>query len=213
MMRSLTYVSLALSLSLLAACTPRLSPLHGTIAPARLPDSQLAPGHRTIVFRWDLEDQEMSARGDGAARVASPDSARLDFFLAGGMGHGAAVLVGDSLQTPGPDEVRDMIPPPPMLWASLGRMAVPPLPDTAVRVDGAVLRADIGKPVVWRVTFRGDTLTRLDHVSNGHVVEWVERKPGGDVQYRREGTRRSLRLSITRIEPAPSFDASIWHLD
>lgn len=213
MMRSLTYLALALSLPLLAACTPRLSPLHGTIAPARLPDAQLAPGHRTIVFRWDLEDQEMSARGDGAARVASPDSARLDFFLVGGMGHGAAVLVGDSLETPGPDEVRDMIPPPPMLWASLGRMAVPPLPDTAVRVDGAVLRADIGKPVVWRVTFRGDTLTRLDHVSNGHVVEWVEREPGGDIEYRREGTRRSLRLSITRIEPAPSFDASIWHLD
>lgn len=196
-----------------AACAPRLRPLVGTIAPARLPAAQLPPGYRTIVFKWELDDQEMTARGDGAARVAAPDSARLDFFLAGGMGHGAAVLIGDSLQTPGPDMIRDLVPPPPMLWASLGRMAVPALPDTVVRVDGAVLRADIGKPVAWRLTFRGDTLTRLDHISNGHIVEWVERTPDGDVRYRREGTRRSLRLSVTRVEQASPFDASIWHLD
>ena len=34
----------------------------------------------------------MNGRGDGAARIAAPDSARLDFFLAGGFGGGAAVL-------------------------------------------------------------------------------------------------------------------------
>ena len=174
----------------LVACTPHLRPLQGTLTPARLPEAQLPPGHRTVVFRWELEDQEMTARGDGAARVAAPDSVRLDFFLAGGMGHGAAVLVGDSVDTPGPQMVRDLVPPPPLLWASLGRMALPPLPDTTVRVDGAVLRADIGKPVAWRVTFHGDTLTRLDHISNGHIVEWVERAPTGEVRYRREGTRR-----------------------
>ena len=28
----------------------------------------------------------MSGRGDGVARIAAPDSARLDFFLAGGFG-------------------------------------------------------------------------------------------------------------------------------
>lgn len=213
-MRRKAVVAVPLSLlSLALACTPRLQPLQGAIAPARLPDARLAPGHRTIVFHWELEEQEMAARGDGAARIAAPDSARLDFFMAGGMGHGAAVLVGDSLRVPADDAVRDLIPPPPLLWATLGRLDVPPLPDTAVRVDGAVVRADIGNPIAWRVTFHGDTLTRLDHVAKGHIVEWVERTPGGDVRYQREGARRSLHLSITRVEPAPPFDASIWHLD
>ena len=36
------------------------------------------PGHWKIVFTWILDDRELSAHGEGAARVASPDSARLD---------------------------------------------------------------------------------------------------------------------------------------
>ena len=51
------------------------------------------------------------------------------------------------------------------MWAALGRVALPNLPDTAIRVDGSVLRADIGNPVAWRLTFRGDTLVRAERVS------------------------------------------------
>jgi len=47
-----------------------------------------------VVFQWELVDGEITARGDGVARIASPDSVRLDFFLGGGMGGGAAVLIG-----------------------------------------------------------------------------------------------------------------------
>ena len=43
----------------------------------------------------------MTARGEGVARIASPDSVRMDFFLGGGLGSGAAVLIGDSLSGPG----------------------------------------------------------------------------------------------------------------
>ena len=73
-----------------AACTPRLSPLAGAPVPtSKFREPRLPPGHHKIVFNWELEDREMSGRGDGAARIASPDSARLDFFLAGGFGGGA----------------------------------------------------------------------------------------------------------------------------
>ncbi len=196
----------------LAACAPRLAPLTGSPAPARFPRAELPTGHERIVFRWDLDDREFSGRGEGAARLAAPDSVRLDFFLNGGVGHGAAVLLGDSLVTPGPDFVRPLIPPPPLLWAALGRVALPSMPDTSVRVDGSVLRADIGKPVAWRITFHGDTLSRLERVAGGRIIEWIERSPNGEIRYRHEGSRRSLRLTVTHSEATPPFDASIWHL-
>lgn len=193
------------------ACAPRLRPLEGAPAPARFPRAELPPDRRRLVFRWELEDPEMSGRGEGAARVAPPDSARLDFFLAGGMGGGAAILAGHDLVVPGGDMVRKLIPPTPLLWAALGRLAVPALPDTVARVDGTVLRADIGRPVAWRITFRQDSLVRVERVSNGRIVEWVERS-GSESRYRDESRRRALRLVITRVDRNAEFDASIWRL-
>lgn len=201
------------ALALVSCLPPRVAPLEGTPAPVRaLPIGTLPPGHRQIVFKWELKDQDMTARGDGVARVASPDSVRLDFFLAGGFGGGAAVLIGDSLQVPGPDLARRLIPPRALLWAALGRFDLPPVRDTVVRVDGGVVRADIGAPLQWRATFRGDTLTRLERVEGDRLQEWVERTAGQAVQYRNEADRRSLSLVIQRSDAVLSFDPSIWRL-
>jgi hypothetical protein len=166
-------------------------------------------GHRQIVFDWELQDRDMIGRGDGVARIASPDSARLDLFLGGGFGSGAAVLIQDSLRIPGGSAARRFIPPPPLLWATLGRVAVPALRDTVARVDGELLRVDIGEPANWRLTFRRDSLIRMERVHDGRIVEWVERT-GSTVQYRSEEARRTLRLTIKRIQEVPPFDASIW---
>jgi hypothetical protein len=207
--------SLAL-LALLAAAAcrpPRVAPLEGAPAPARsLPGGAAPPGHRKVVFKWEFRDGEMNTRGDGVARIASPDSVRLDFFLGGGFGGGAAVLIGDSLQVPGPETARKLIPPRALLWAALGRLDVPAERDTTVRVDGTLLRADIGAPVRWRVTFRGDTLSRLERVDGGRLQEWVERGADGAVQYRNESSRRTLTLVIQRTDAVPAFDPSIWSL-
>jgi hypothetical protein len=178
----------------------------------QLPRGTLPGGHRQVVFRWELHDGDILARGDGVARIASPDSVRLDFFLGGGFGGGATVLIGDSLQVPGPDMIRKLVPPRALLWASLGRFDVPPERDTVVRVDGAVLRADIGSPVHWRATFHGDTLTRLERVDGGRLQEWVERSVDQKVQYRNEAARRSLSLVIQRSDAVAQFDPSIWIL-
>jgi len=177
-----------------------------------LPQGILPGGRRKVVFQWELRDGDIMARGDGVARIASPDSVRLDFFLGGGMGGGAAVLIGDSLQVPGPDMIRKLVPPRALLWASLGRFDVPAEPDTVVRVDGALLRADIGAPVHWRATFRGDTLSRLERVDGGRLQEWVERSADRKVQYRNEAARRSLSLVILQSDVVAPFDPSIWRL-
>ena len=182
------------------------------MAPVRqLPAAALAAGRRQIVFGWELRDGDILSRGDGVARIAAPDSVRLDFFLGGGFGSGGAILIGDSLQTPGPDAARQLVPSRALLWATFGRFLVPPERDTVVRVDGAVLRADIGSPVHWRVTFRGDSLARLERIEGGRLQEWVERLPDQRVQYRDETARRSLSLTIQRTDVVAPFDSSIWH--
>ena len=202
----------AVVLLILAACTPRAAPLKGVLAPGRaLPAISMASGHRHLVFKWDYQEGDMAARGDGSIRTAAPDSARLDFFLGGGLGGGGAVLIGDSLRTPRADLVRRYVPPPPLMWAALGRLAIPPLPDTVVRVDGELTRADIGRPLQWRVAIKGDTLVELDHVSDGKITASLTRGANGTLTFRAPGARRTLRLTIIREAPG-SFDASIWSL-
>jgi hypothetical protein len=193
-------------------CVPSAAPLKGVLAPDRsLPALSLPSGHRHLVFKWDYQEGDIAARGDGSVRTAAPDSARLDFFLGGGLGAGAAVLIRDSLRSPHVELARRYIPPSPMMWAALGRLAIPPLPDTVVRIDGDLLRADIGRPAQWRVTIRGDTLVALEHISDGKITESIARGDDGVLTYRAPGARRRLDLTILRDEPG-SFDASIWSL-
>lgn len=194
------------------ACSRPLPPLGGVPAPDRaLPALRLAEGHRQITFKWEYEEGDIAARGDGAVRTAFPDSARLDFFLGAGMGAGSAVLIGDSLRAPRRDLVQKYLPPVPLLWAALGRLAIPALRDTVVRLDGQLLRADVGNPPEWRVTIQGDTLVGLDHVSKGNITETLSRRGAGVVTYEAPGARRRLRLTILR-DAIGSFDASIWSL-
>jgi len=192
-----------------SACAPRAGALSGAPAPARFPSTELPGGRQRIVFRWEYVDQALAAKGEGVARIAAPDSVRLDFFLDGGLGGGYAVVIGDSISTPGGDDVRRYLPPVPLLWASLGRLAVPALPDTVAKVDGGALRADIGRNPSWRVTFAADRLTRLERIVNGRRLEWVGRN-GAEVRYQNERSSRSLTLRISSTDEAPPFDPTIW---
>lgn len=204
----------AIAVTAVTGCVPKLTPLSGAPVPAaRLPHTSVAPGHHKIVFNWELRDRDLDTRGEGAARVAAPDSARLDFFLGGGISGGAAVLIRDSIQTPGGDIVRRLVPPPTLLWAALGRVALPNLPDTVIRIEGETLRADIGRPVAWRLSFHGDSLYRVERVDGGRVAEWIDRSNPSQIRYRDERARRSLQLTVTRTEEVPEFDASIWRID
>ena len=202
----------ALLLFAAAGCAPRANPLEGAPVPAaRVPAGQLPPGRTQSTMRWEYEEPGLSARGEAVARVAPPDSARLDLFLGGGFGGGAAVLVGDELRLPGSaDGMRRFVPPPPLLWAALGRLAVPASPDTTVRVDGDFLRADIGRDPVWRATFAGEQLVRLERIEDGRIAAWVARETEQRVRYRDERSGRTLTLTVERRENALEFDPRIW---
>ena len=196
------------------ACAPRLHPLPGSPAPTAFPSGALPLHPHRLVFRWELQDPDLTARGEGAARLAAPDSARLDFFLAGGGASGSAVLIDRDLRLPSQadDMSRRLVPPASLLWGALGRVAIPPAHDTLVRVDGDTLRADIAKPVAWRLTFVHDSLRKVERVDGGRIIEWVERHAGGRVRYRHETNRRQLELFITRSDDVSVFDPAIWVL-
>jgi hypothetical protein len=193
-----------------ASCGPKVDPLSGTVAPARLPRTELPAINQRIRFSWKYEDLDLRGRGDGVARIAPPDSVRLDLFLAGGNAGGRAVLIDDDLRAPGGPMVRSFLPPPPMLWAALGRLHIPPTADTAVRVDGDTTRADIGRDPRWRVTFVAGDLRRLELIEGDRLQQWMERTPHRSVTYRHLRANRALDLTIVRVDTVPGFDATIW---
>ena len=192
------------------ACAPRAVPLAGVPTPARLPTGELPAGHHRIVFTWQYTESEISAKGEGLARIAAPDSVRLDFFLSGGMGSSTTILIGDTLDVPGGDLFKRYIPPVPLLWATLGRLRVPAVADTTARVDGDTLRADIGTKHRWRVAFVGDRLVRVERIDDGRVRELVTRAPNDNVRYDDLAGRRTLKLTVSRNEAVPAFDPQIW---
>jgi len=162
------------------------------------------------VFRWDFEgENSLMARGEGAIRASAPDSARVDLFLNGGIALGRAILIGNTIKATNQAQIEKFLPPPPLMWAALGRLAIPALPDTVVTVEGDVVHADIGRPATWRVTIKGARIMQLARVSGGRLVEVVTRDDGGRLLYEVPG-RRKLWLGITRDEEVPAFDASIW---
>lgn len=204
------YSHILLLTAFLAACAPRAAPLKGTPTPERaLPLIELVGKHRRIVFRWNYEENSLLARGEGAVRASAPDSARVDLFLNGGIAVGRAILIGNTIRSTNQEQVERFLPPPPLMWAALGRLAIPALPDTVVTVEGDVIHADIGRPATWRVTIKGTRVMQLARLSGGRIVEVVTRDDGGRLLYEVPG-RRKLWLGITRDEEVPAFDASIW---
>jgi hypothetical protein len=193
-----------------SSCAPRLRPLTGTPVPARIPTGALPRERQRVVFNWQYHDETFEAKGDGVARIQPPDSARMDFFLAGGFGGGYALLIGDTLSTPGGDMVRRFLPPTALLWATLGRLTVPAVGDTIARLDGDTLRADFGKIPQWRASFVGDRLVRLERIEGGRRVESVTRGADGRLSYVHETGRRSLVLTPVRTEESSAFDPAIW---
>lgn len=215
---------MAVALIVLGACAPAARPLAGAPTRAVLPPSAIPTVPTVLRFTWTYKDETFEANGDGAVRRQGPDRARLDFFLSNGMAGGYAILVGDSLTIPGIDLVRRMLPPVPLLWASLGRLAVPMVQDTVARMDGDTLRADLGRlrggdaagadGRAWRVTFAGDRLVRVERIEDGKIIEWVQRVPGErgalGLQYVHERGKRRLAIAVSDTTIVEGFDDAIW---
>lgn len=208
----------------LGACAPAARPLGGAPTRAVLPPTEISPAPTVLRFTWSYKDETFEATGDGAVRRLGPDRARLDFFLRNGMAGGYAILVGDSLTVPGIDLVKRMLPPVPLLWASLGRLSLPATKDTLARIDGDTLRADLGSlrgrdasgadGRAWRVAFAGNALARVERIEDGKVIEWMSRTVGPDaplrLQYVHERGKRRLAIAVTDITIVEGFNDAIW---
>jgi hypothetical protein len=179
--------------------------------------AELPSGYHRIRFRWQYRSAQYAANGDGAARIAFPDTARLDFVVSGPLGgSGYALLFDDTLVAPSGKGMKRYLPATPFVWATLGRLVVPAAPDTVVRIEGDTVRADIGPAepgadTVWRASFAGGELTGLARLSGGRVRGWVVRDIAkGRIRYN-DGSHRSLTLTQVRSEAVPPFDPSVWH--
>lgn len=213
-----------LTVACVASCAPAAQSLRGEPTRKLMPPAVLVARPQQLQFTWSYKDETFEATGEGVVRAMGPDHARLDFFLRNGMAGGYAILVGDSLTVPGVDLVRRFLPPVPLLWATLGRLALPPSRDTVARVDGDTLRVDLGALQgvdasratgrAWRVAFAGTTLARVDRIEDGKVMEWISRAsnaPGTwELQYVHEQGKRRLRITVTETQFVEAFDDAIW---
>jgi hypothetical protein len=198
---------------LTSACAPKLPPLiNATPVAARepLPKIELPKHHQRIVFTWRLQDAELEIRGEGAARIAAPDSARIDLFVMGGLGSGSAFVIGDQMRLEAPEALRRVLPPPAFLWAALGRFSIPAGADTLVARTDSGFTAEIGPSPRWRLTVRAGRVARLERAEGEKVVDRLDRQPDGALVYFHAPTRRRLTLSIARIDSVAPFDASVW---
>lgn len=214
----------ALLVTAATACAPAARPLVGAPTRAVLPPTAIPSAPTVLRFTWTYKDDTFEANGDGAVRRQGPDRARLDFFLSNGMAGGYAILVGDSLTIPGIELVKRMLPPVPLLWASLGRLAVPSSQDTVARMDGDTLRADFGRlrggdaagaaGRAWRVAFAGSRLARVERIEDGKIIEWVSRSTGErgaqGLQYVHERGKRRLAIAVSDTTIVEEFDDAIW---
>ncbi|HSA54494.1 MAG TPA: hypothetical protein VLE53_02265 [Gemmatimonadaceae bacterium] len=196
---------------LVAACAraPMAGPLLGVPTTRGLPPSELAPGHWRLIFRWQYRERVFSARGDGVARVATPDSLRLDLFLDNGTSAGFVILIGDSLSLGAQEGAERYVPPVPLLWAALGRVTMSGR-DTVVRVDGDTLRAEIGPDPTWRLAYGREGVVRAERIADGRIEETVERTDSTRILYRQPGAARTLTLSVQNRIRESAFNATIW---
>ena len=191
------------------ARAPRAGPLTGVPVATAIPDTRLPPGHRRLIFAWQYKERVFSAKGDGVARIASPDSVRIDLFLENGASGGYVIMIRDSIVALAQEEARRSMPPEPLLWATLGVVRVTAA-DTVARQDGDTLRVEIGHEPAWRVSFGSRLLARMERIAGGRIEQTVERTDSTRVVYRQHGAGRSLVLTIRQFIPESGFDAAIW---
>ena len=202
-------LGLVLAASLSCAGAPRAGPLTGVPVAAGIPDTRLANGYQRLIFGWEYKERLGSGRGEGSARIAPPDSVRIDLFLENGSNAGFLILIGDSLRAVAQDEARRSFPPQPLLWAALGVVRVI-APDTVARQDGDTLRVEIGTNPIWRMSFASRRLAWMGRITGGRIEEMVERGDTTRIVYKEPAKGRSFVLTIRRVIPETGFDAAIW---
>lgn len=180
-----------------------------------------APSAREIVrFSWRSDDGSLQIGGNGAARIAPPDSLRVDMAASLGLGRATIIMTGNETQAQPPEIVDRILPDRYALWALLGHLRAPA--DLAT-----VERLDDGDRTVWRVTdsrgritlfeVRAGTLIGATREEQGRTTSQLRltRNPDGTLS-RAHLTEfaRSLRieLEVSSREASEPFAADTWRL-
>jgi hypothetical protein len=109
-------------------------------------------GNSIRQFKWLFQDDRSSAGGDGAARVAAPDTLRFDARGPLGWGRMAALVVGDQPVWAEPEEtVAQIVPDYVLFWAMFG---VTRLPNPRATIRGL----DDGRTQLWEYALGSDTV-------------------------------------------------------
>ena len=162
----------------MAACHPRPAPLVPDVLGPAEPGTAATWAAATwprrpvaVQFRWRYGDDRSAFQGRGTARLAPPDSLRLD--LRGPLGYsGAAVVVGDAVVWSEPrGDLDDLLGGVPVLWAALGAVR-PPAP--AAQVFGGVDTTGAR----WRFVTGDDTLEYRTRIGPARVLEAEWRRAG-----------------------------------
>lgn len=208
----------------LVACGPPRVATRPLTTPAPAVETELRSATEpteglVLTFGWRFSERGSTVEGRGVARLEPPDRVRLDLFTENGETAARAALVGSDLRAP-PDMDDRLVPPPPLLWASLGIFhpgADAELLGGEDLVDGPSrlrYRTAVGDEA--RFLYRDTRLLGAELADGGYVIERVDLEWGGwdDVPatalYRDVRAFRELRVVLESREPEDSFDPDIW---
>lgn len=183
--------------------------------------ARTVPAEREVLrIRWRSDDGRIALAGQGAVRVAPPDSLRVDVAVRLGVGRATLILAGEHVAAEPREIVEQVLPDRFALWAALGVIRVPEGVD-------AVARLEDGARTLWRASaeggrtttfeLRGDTLVGVTREVDGRSVARLRLKRGPDgrvakaqVTDLRRGAR--FEVEITGSAPSEAFPSEIWRL-
>lgn len=184
---------------------------------ARL-EAATAPAQRAqITFDWNLTDRDARFSGRGVLRLDRGRRARVDLFGPRGETLAAAIVEDESMRVV-PEAAAAMLPPPAMLWASLGVFRRPvdaPLTGTRRSDDGISLEYSRDR-TQWLFRFESDRLRAAEWTdgSGRRTVELTGRSDGfpGQAVFRDWTEFRELTLRVTDVEERAAFEPDVWIL-
>jgi len=177
-------------------------------------------GNRHLKFKFKFKDPKGKVGGRGAARIAAPDSLRLDMQGPFGLGRGAAMVNGDSTEwIKGPDAIKRIVPDFRLMWSMLGFTRPPS--------EGAILVGyESGDVTAWSYGTEADTVEYVRTAGATPSLVALVRKDGS-VLGRSEtsfgpdgaplkatlivpGTRARLDLTFTESTAPATFKPDTW---
>tara|TARA_B100001123_G_scaffold450485_1_gene621472 strand:+ start:7669 stop:8367 length:699 start_codon:yes stop_codon:yes gene_type:complete len=176
------------------------------------------PRASRVVFNWSIREPNLRVGGEGVARLEPPDRARLDLFLDNGETLLAVALVDNDLRAPRETPMQ-VIPAPPLLWASMGVFK----PGDSLELLGAGKKGEIttlgykidddnelwyqiiGDKIVGVELFRGGSV--LHRVSLDHEIGW---ELPSEAVYRNLGSFREVKITVKNVEYMDPYPSNIW---